>query len=79
MHKCKKELSICPVPEDLGMAFFGLCRFVFKVYLFILRARKSTNGGGAEREGRARIPSGVRTGGVEPDAGLELMHCETVT
>ena len=35
--------------------------------------------GRAERRGRERIPSRLRTVSAEPDTGLELVNCEIMT
>ena len=37
------------------------------------------SGGGAEREGKQRIPSRLCADSSEPDVGLELMNCEIMT
>ena len=43
------------------------------------RKRERESWGGAEREGRERIPSRLHTAGAEPDVGLELMNREIMT
>ena len=52
------------------------------VYLFLRdRERRSTSGGGAEREGDAESEAGSRLPAVstEPDAGLELTDLKIMT
>ena len=57
--------------------------YFLNLYLFILREKASTSGGGTERkrekERRERIPSRPYAVSTEPDAGLELMNCEIMT
>ena len=60
---------------------FGVNYFFnfFNVYLFLReRERESTSGGGTERGGQ-RIQSELCADSNEPDVGLKLMNCETMT
>ena len=50
----------------------------FFLSLFIYFKKESTHGGGAEREGE-RIPSRLRTVGVQSNVGLELRNLEITT
>ena len=53
------------------------------MFLFIFwgRDRQNTSGGGAEGEGdkESEAGSGLWAVSTEPNAGLELVNCETVT
>ena len=59
-----------------GLDFGFLCLFIFERERE--RARESMSTGGGERGGQ-RIQSGPHCGSREPDAGLKLTVCETVT
>ena len=50
---------------------------IINIIIFIYFERERE--GGAEMNGRERIPSRLRTVSTEPDEGLNLTNCEIVT
>ena len=69
----------CPSHRVVVCLLFSFLKFIFDVYLFILRGRERERErelGRARDRGRERIPSRLCTDSVEPHAGLELTNCE---
>ena len=53
--------------------------YFFKLYLLILRERRSASGEGQRQRERERIPSRLCIVSEEPDGGLKPMNQEMVT
>ena len=85
MHKTEQTLiqvmvfvnNVSILTHQFSFIFFKFfkCLFIFE------RQRQSVIGGGAEGEGDTESEAGSRLRAVstEPDAELELTHCEVMT
>ena len=51
------------------------------MFIYFLRERENTSGGGVEAEGdtESEAGSGLRAVSTDPDSGLELTDCEIMT
>ena len=78
VHTLESKNGECKSVYDYGKFLKNILMFI---YFLREREKQSTNGGGAEREGRTESEAGSRFQAVstESDVGLKLMDCKIMT